>query len=162
MDPARVGAGLAPDSRVSLDPTPELARVVSCLAPARVRVHYPGVWLGPGGWATHGHYLDRHLVPEAAFGVTRGLFGRVPRPGVVPMDYALAGGPSLTRLEALVINTSDAGIAVIVRKLRIRNERVQAAPRPRSGSAAAASPVPAASPNTADDREQSNRWQVLL
>jgi hypothetical protein len=54
-------------------------------------------------WATHGHYLDRHLLPEAAFGVTRGLLGRVPRPGAVPIDYELAGGPSLTRLEALVI-----------------------------------------------------------
>ncbi len=69
----RVGAGLAPDSRVPLDATPELSRVVSWLAPGRVRVHYPGVWLAPGLWATHGHYLDRHLLPEAAFGITRGL-----------------------------------------------------------------------------------------
>jgi Calcineurin-like phosphoesterase len=99
----RVGSGLAPDSRVPLDATPELARVASCLAPAQVRVHYPGVWLAPGVWATHGHYLDRHLLPEAAFGVTRGLLGRVPRPGATPIDYELAGGPSLTRLEALVI-----------------------------------------------------------
>lgn len=99
----RVGAGLAPDSRVPADATPELTRVASWLAPARVRVHYPGVWLGPGVWATHGHYLDRHLLPEAAFGVTRGLLGRVPQPGATPIDYEVAGGPSLTRLEALVI-----------------------------------------------------------
>src|SRR6202008_4106544 len=93
------------DSRVPLEATPELARVASCLAPARVRVHYPGVWLGPGVGATHGHYLDRHLLPEAAFGVTRGLLGRVPRPGAAPIDYERAGGPSLTRLEALGITT---------------------------------------------------------
>jgi hypothetical protein len=99
----RAGVGLACDTRVPLDATPELARIASCLAPAQVRVHYPGVWLAPGVWATHGHYLDRHLLPEAAFGVTRGLLGRVPRPGAVPMDYERAGGPSLTRLEALVI-----------------------------------------------------------
>ncbi len=43
----RVGAGLVPDNRVPLDATPELARVVSWLAPGRVRVHYPGVWLAP-------------------------------------------------------------------------------------------------------------------
>jgi hypothetical protein len=99
----RIGAGLAADSRVPLDATPELARVASWLAPAPVRVHYPGVWLAPGVWATHGHYLDRHLLPESAFGVTRGMLGRVPRPGAAPIDYELAGGPSLTRFEARMI-----------------------------------------------------------
>ena len=109
----RVGAGLAPDSRVSLDATPELSRVVSWLAPGRVRVHYPGVWLAPGLWATHGHYLDRHLLPEAAFGITRGLLGQVPRPGAVPIDYELAGGPSFTRLEALVIKALPRPLAAV-------------------------------------------------
>ncbi len=114
---ARVGAGLAPDSRVPLDATPELARLASWLAPARVRVHYPGVWLAPGVWATHGHYLDRHLLPEAAFGVTRGLLGRVPRPGAVPIDYELAGGPSLTRLQALVIKALPRPVAALAEDL---------------------------------------------
>jgi Calcineurin-like phosphoesterase len=109
----RVGAALAPDSPVPVDATRELARVASWLAPARVRVHYPGVWLGPGVWATHGHYLDRHLLPEAAFGVTRGLLGRVPRPGAVPIDYELAGGPSLTGLQALVIKALPRPLAVL-------------------------------------------------
>jgi hypothetical protein len=109
----RVGVRLAPDSRVPLDATPELARVASWLAPASVRVHYPGVWLAPGVWATHGHYLDRHLLPEAAYGVTRGLLGRVPRPGAVPIDYELAGGPSLTRLEALVIKALPRPLAAL-------------------------------------------------
>jgi UDP-2,3-diacylglucosamine pyrophosphatase LpxH len=109
----RVGASLAPDSRVPLDASSELARVVSWLAPARVRVHYPGVWLAPGVWATHGHYLDRHLLPEAAYGITRGLLGRVPRPGTVPIDYELAGGPSLTRLEALLINVLPRPLAAL-------------------------------------------------
>jgi hypothetical protein len=109
----RVGAGLAPDSRVPLDATPELARVTSWLAPGRVRVHYPGVWLNAGVWATHGHYLDRHLLPEAAFGVTRGLLGRVPRPGAVPVDYELAGGPSLTRLEARMIKALPRPLAAL-------------------------------------------------
>jgi hypothetical protein len=109
----RVDAALAPDSPVPVDATPELARVASWLAPGRVRVHYPGVWLAPGVWATHGHYLDRHLLPEAAFGVTRGLFGRVPRPGAVPIDYELAGGPSLTGLEALVIKALPRPLAAL-------------------------------------------------
>jgi hypothetical protein len=109
----RVGAGLANDSRVPLDATPEVARVASWLAPARVRVHYPGVWLAPGVWATHGHYLDRHLLPGAAFGVTRGLLGRVPRPGAAPIDYERAGGPSLTRLEALMIKALPRPLAAL-------------------------------------------------
>jgi hypothetical protein len=108
-----LGAGLTPDSRVPLDATPELARVTSWLAPSRVSVHYPGVWLAPGVWATHGHYLDRHLLPEAAFGVTRGLLGRVPRPGALPIDYELAGGPSLTHLEALIIKALPRPLAAL-------------------------------------------------
>lgn len=49
-----------------------LSQVVSWLGPATVRVAYPGVWLGERTYATHGHYLDRHLVPESAFGLPRG------------------------------------------------------------------------------------------
>jgi hypothetical protein len=109
----RTGPGLGPDSSVPLDATPELARVASWLAPAGVRVHYPGVWLSRGVWATHGHYLDRHLLPEAAFGVTRGLLGRVPGSGAAPIDYELAGGPSLTRLEALVIKALPRPLAAL-------------------------------------------------
>jgi hypothetical protein len=60
------------------------------------------VWLGDGAWATHGHYLDRHLLPESAFGIARGLLGRLPRDGATPADYERAGGPSLTHLEALL------------------------------------------------------------
>jgi hypothetical protein len=113
----RVGRGLAVDSRVPVDATPQLAVVTSWLAPASVSVHYPGVWLAPGVWATHGHYLDRHLLPESAFGVTRGLLGRVPQPGARPIDYERAGGPSLTRLEALVIKALPRPLAALAEDL---------------------------------------------
>jgi Calcineurin-like phosphoesterase len=96
------GASLAIDSPVPHDATALLARVTSWLAPARVRVHYPGVWLSERVWATHGHYLDRHLLPEVAYGVARGLLGRLPRDGATPAEYEQAGGPSITRLEALL------------------------------------------------------------
>jgi UDP-2,3-diacylglucosamine pyrophosphatase LpxH len=65
------GSGLTIDGSVPVDATRALALVVSWLAPARVRVHYPGVWLSEGVFATHGHYLDHHLLPESAFGVLR-------------------------------------------------------------------------------------------
>ena len=96
--------GMSPalDAAIPHDATPVLAQVVAALGPERVRVRYPGVWLAEGVWATHGHYLDRHLLPEVAFGVARGLLGRLPRDGARPVDYESAGGPSLTRVEALL------------------------------------------------------------
>jgi UDP-2,3-diacylglucosamine pyrophosphatase LpxH len=96
------GVSLAVDAAIRSDATPLLARVASWLEPAHVSVRYPGVWLAKRLWATHGHYLDRHLLPEAAFGIARGLLGRLPRDGAEPVDYERAGGPSLTRLEALL------------------------------------------------------------
>jgi UDP-2,3-diacylglucosamine pyrophosphatase LpxH len=92
----------AVDATIPSDATPLLAAVTSWLGPADVPVQYPGVWLADRVWATHGHYLDRHLLPEAAYGIARGLLGRLPRGGAAPVDYERAGGPSLTRLEALL------------------------------------------------------------
>ena len=94
------GVPASPDAEIPLDATPALAHVASLLWPARVRAHYPGVHLGERVWATHGHYLDRHLLPEVAFGIARGLLGRLPRDGATPADYE--GGPSVTRVEALL------------------------------------------------------------
>jgi hypothetical protein len=90
------------EAAIPADATPLLARLTSWLAPARVSVRYPGVWLSERVWATHGHYLDRHLVPEVAYGVARVALGRVPRDGATPADYERAGGVSLTRVEAFL------------------------------------------------------------
>jgi hypothetical protein len=92
----------AVDARIPPDATPMLARIAAWLAPAGVRVHYPGVWLSERVFATHGHYLDRHLLPESAYGIARGLLGPHPRDPAMPIDYEQPGGPSLTRLEALL------------------------------------------------------------
>ncbi|MCW2968850.1 MAG: hypothetical protein JWM71_2622, partial [Solirubrobacteraceae bacterium] len=80
------GVPVAVDAAIPLDATPMLARVAAALAPAQVRAHYPGVWLSDRVWATHGHYLDRHLLPESAYGVARGLLGRLPAAGALPAD----------------------------------------------------------------------------
>jgi UDP-2,3-diacylglucosamine pyrophosphatase LpxH len=93
----RQGRALQPDTEVPLDATPALARVTSWLAPARVRVHYPGVWLSERIWATHGHYLDHHLMPVSAWGFARGLLGRPPRDDALPIDYEHSSRPSLAR-----------------------------------------------------------------
>lgn len=83
------GRRLPLDGVVPPDASPLLARVVGWLRSggATVDVRYPGVWIDDRIWATHGHYLDRHLLPESAIGVARGLLGRLPRDGAVPMDY---------------------------------------------------------------------------
>jgi UDP-2,3-diacylglucosamine pyrophosphatase LpxH len=88
----------ATDAEIPDDATPLLRDVTSWLAPARVTVRYPGVWLSARVWATHGHYLDRHLLPESAFGMARGLLGRLPRDGALPRDYEQPGA-SVTAVE---------------------------------------------------------------
>jgi len=90
------GASRGIDAAIPLEATPALARLSFWLEPARVRAHYPGVWLSDRVWATHGHYLDRHLLPEGAYGIARGMLGRLPRDGATPDDYERAGGPSLS------------------------------------------------------------------
>jgi UDP-2,3-diacylglucosamine pyrophosphatase LpxH len=102
------------DDVIPLDATSMLARVTSWLAPARVSVRYPGLWLREGVWAAHGHYLDRHLLPETAYGIARGALGRVPRGGATPLDYERAGGPSLPRLEALLTRWMPRPAAALV------------------------------------------------
>jgi UDP-2,3-diacylglucosamine pyrophosphatase LpxH len=96
------GVPRAVDAAIPPDATPMLARVVALLAPAAVQVRYPGVWLSDRVWATHGHYLDRHLLPESAYGVARGLLGRLPVAGAAPADYEQRGRPSVTGLEGML------------------------------------------------------------
>jgi AcrR family transcriptional regulator len=93
-----------------------------------VQVRYPGVWLSDRVWATHGHYLDRHLLPTSAFGVARGLLGRLPREEALPVDYELAGGPSVTRVEAWLTRWLPRPLATMVEDFA---ELVRAATMPR-------------------------------
>jgi predicted phosphodiesterase len=48
------------ESVVDWDAREPLGWLVEALAPARVRVAYPGVWLREDVYAIHGHYGDRH------------------------------------------------------------------------------------------------------
>lgn len=72
-----------------LDPriTHALASAVTWLGPGEVIVHYPGVWLDERTYATHGHYLDHHLIPESPVGLPRRLLRIQPREHAVPFDY---------------------------------------------------------------------------
>jgi hypothetical protein len=50
-------------TQVPADATEVLAEVVGALRPpdGRIRVQYPGAWLGRTIYAHHGHYIDQHL-----------------------------------------------------------------------------------------------------
>lgn len=59
-------------------------------------IAYPGIWLRPDVYATHGHYLDCHMTvprPEVVFAsVAQRLTGRIPA-RATPADYETALGP---------------------------------------------------------------------
>ncbi|MGH2858848.1 MAG: metallophosphoesterase [Solirubrobacteraceae bacterium] len=52
---------LEPEAAVDWRDGEPLHRISALLAPAPVRVAYPGVWLRDDIYATHGHYLDLHM-----------------------------------------------------------------------------------------------------
>jgi hypothetical protein len=81
------GSALRHDGSVPIGASPALARVTSWFSPARVRVHYPGVWLEDGVYATHGHYLDRHLIPHGPIGLPRFTASAADRRRVGAWDY---------------------------------------------------------------------------
>jgi hypothetical protein len=63
------GEGLALEGQVPTDATEALARVCGYMGATKVTVHYPGLWLAPGVWAVHGHYLANYLQPVSSWGV---------------------------------------------------------------------------------------------
>ena len=81
------GESLAREALVPNDASPLLAEVVSWLAPAHVEVRYPGIWLSPRIWASHGHYLNHYLRPVSSYGLLHPS-ARLTRSGARrPSDY---------------------------------------------------------------------------
>lgn len=103
--------GLAADAAVPLEAGEALERVVAALAPASVQVRYPGVWLEDGIYATHGHYLDRHLLPVSPFGIVRRLTGRGDGSATLA-EYE--HGPHVTRIEALLVSFLPRRLSALV------------------------------------------------
>jgi predicted phosphodiesterase len=85
------GAELGLETTAPPPPTGLLAAVADMLAPAEVRLAYPGVWVRPDVYATHGHYLDvHHTVPSVeriAIGAMRRYVGGLPQGPLTPWDY---------------------------------------------------------------------------
>ena len=100
-DPAPLGL----ESVVEWDPREALGAIVRALAPARVRVAYPGVWLREDVYAIHGHYADRHstvpIVERLGAGLTVRLAGE-PAGGPARIeDYEAALAPMYAWIEAV-------------------------------------------------------------
>jgi UDP-2,3-diacylglucosamine pyrophosphatase LpxH len=91
------GRPLGLEQEYEIRPGDALEPVVQSMAGARVRLVYPGVWLRPDVYATHGHYLDCHSAARTfecrARAVTERLL-RVPRDGYrSPDDYEAVLAP---------------------------------------------------------------------
>jgi Calcineurin-like phosphoesterase len=87
------------------DASPAAEEIAGWLAPARVEVAYPGAWLAEDVYATHGHYLDRHvttpaLEPFALRASERLLARRRPLPGGVD-GYEAVGAPVYRLVDKL-------------------------------------------------------------
>ena len=90
-------------------------RLAGFLAPARVEVAYPGLWLRDDVYATHGHYLDVHFpipMPERlAAGLMARMVGAIPDPAT-PDDYEAILAPIYALSQASAQRGGD-GRAVI-------------------------------------------------
>lgn len=71
--------------------------IAGWVAPARLTLAYPGVWLRDDVYATHGHYLDRHTTVPTFERLSAGVMGRIvgplPATGAAPDDYERALAP---------------------------------------------------------------------
>lgn len=80
---------LALDATAAPSPGPT-AEIAAALAPGRLRIAYPGVWLRADVYATHGHYMDLHLTLPRAECVALAAIRRLARPlpdPATPADY---------------------------------------------------------------------------
>lgn len=82
-----------------------LATLSSWAEPARVSAAYPGLWLRPDVYATHGHYLDCHLsVPtmeRLGIGMTARVLGRSTDAFATVDDYEAVTGPVFAWVDAV-------------------------------------------------------------
>jgi predicted phosphodiesterase len=131
---ARRGWRLGMSSPVGRESSPWLERMTRALRPARALVRYPGVWLADGVYATHGHYLDRHLTPElvrrAVAPRYARVLGEVPDPAT-PGDYERAGGANFAALAALLASEVPGPIGDAIDRVagRMRRSALAAVPR---------------------------------
>lgn len=125
---ARGGLGrrVGLSAQVGRESTPWMTAITRALRPARVHVRYPGVWVADGVYATHGHYLDRHLTPEL---VRRSVLPRFARvvgdvpEHAQPEDYERAGGSNFAALTGLLASETGGSTGDAIDRLAGRARR---------------------------------------
>jgi predicted phosphodiesterase len=98
-----------------------LERIAGWMGRARMRVAYPGLWVRPDVYATHGHYLDCHLtVPtleRLSVAVMSRVLGKKADTFDCVEDYESVGSPVFAWRDAVArdTHTGDAlnGIATV-------------------------------------------------
>ncbi len=103
------------------DASPMVTRLADWAAPARVRFAYPGLWVRPDVYATHGHYLDCHLtvptIERLSVGAMSRLLGRPAHGFSQVADYESVTAPMYAWRHAVArdARTGDAlnGIATV-------------------------------------------------
>ncbi len=84
---------------------PALRRLAAAVAPAPLRLAYPGLWLRDDVYALHGHYLDRLITIPTFERLGAGVMGRVagalPAQGATPDDFEDALAPIYAWMDAV-------------------------------------------------------------
>jgi predicted phosphodiesterase len=87
------------------DASPMLAQLAMWAQPARLTAAYPGLWVRPDVYATHGHYLDCHLTVPTMERLGIGAMGRVlrrpARAFTGPDDYEAVTNPVFAWIDAI-------------------------------------------------------------
>ena len=99
------------EERAGPHASPATRRIAELLGPAALDVAYPGVWLRDDVYATHGHYLDRHITIPTLERLGAGVLGRVlrmpPESTTRPDDYELVLAPLYALLDAVAARAAD-------------------------------------------------------
>jgi hypothetical protein len=121
-DEQPAGTPLALEQRfAAADASPMLAQLAAWAAPARLTTAYPGLWVRPDIYATHGHYLDCHLTVPTMERLGIGAMGRIlrrpARAFTGPDDYEAVTNPVFAWIDAIARQAStgpalDGGLTV--------------------------------------------------
>ena len=121
--------------------------LAAAFALSRPRLAYPGVWVRPDVYATHGHYLDVHnTVPSferLAVGAVQRLTQRVPEHRARPDDYEAAVAPVYGLAYTLAQSPGGRALVSPDRSARVRGALIGGRPTLRSRALASVA-LPAA------------------
>jgi hypothetical protein len=102
------GPALALQTEIDVRPGEPLGAVAEALGSSRVQASYPGVWLRPDLYATHGHYLDRHITVPLMERLAAGAIGRVRRSD----DYEAVLGPMYDAIDRVAERGLSTGLGL--------------------------------------------------